>query len=218
MVIGGYMKFIIDNQEYKIEVLRKATNKNTYIRVKKDLTITVTTNFFTSNRDIAKLIEENKMSLLRMISQAKVKNESNEGFNYLGKKYDIVYVGYCDISFGQEKVFLNKNIDIDKWYKKQAKKIFKEHLDKLYNLYTEQIPYPDLRIRKMTTRWGVCNTKTKVITLNLELIKRDLKYLDYVIVHELSHLIEANHSSKFWLLVEKNYKDYKICRKEMKDF
>src|SRR5574344_1897758 len=114
MVIGGYMKFIIDNQEYKIEVLRKATNKNTYIRVKKDLTITVTTNFFTSNRDIAKLIEENKMSLLRMISQAKVKNESNEGFNYLGKKYDIVYVGYCDISFGQEKVFLNKNIDIDK--------------------------------------------------------------------------------------------------------
>ena len=70
----------------------------------------------------------------------------------------------------------------------------------------------------MTTRWGVCNTKLKIITLNLELIKRDIKYLDYVIVHELSHLIEANHSSRFWSIVEKNYKDYKKIRKEMKDF
>ena len=60
--------------------------------------------------------------------------------------------------------------------------------------------------------------KTKTVTLNLELIKRDLKYLDYVIVHELSHLIEANHSKAFWALVEENCKDYKKYRKEMKDF
>ena len=153
-----------------------------------------------------------------MIKQQVVKQKSNEGFNYLGKKYDIVYVDYCDISFGDAKVFLNKNLDIDKWYKKQAKVLFKNRLDEIYNEYTENIPYPDLRIRKMTTRWGVCNTRLKVVTLNLELIKRDIKYLDYVIVHELSHLIEANHSSKFWSLVEKNYKDYKKIRKEMKDF
>ena len=150
--------------------------------------------------------------------EAKKKIESNEGFNYLGVQYDIIYVDYCDISFGTKKVFLNKKLDIDKWYKKQAKVIFKEHLDNIYNRYSEKIPYPDLRIRKMTTRWGVCNIKTKTVTLNLELIKRDLKYLDYVIVHELSHLIEANHSKAFWALVEENCKDYKKYRKEMKDF
>ena len=70
----------------------------------------------------------------------------------------------------------------------------------------------------MTSRWGVCNIKTKVITLNLELIKRDTKYLDYVIVHELSHLIHGDHSDRFWALVEDNMSDYKKYRKEMKEF
>ena len=70
----------------------------------------------------------------------------------------------------------------------------------------------------MTTRWGVCNIKLKTVTLNLELIKRDSKYLDYVIVHELSHLIHPNHSREFWNLVEENIGDYKKYRKEMKEF
>ena len=58
----------------------------------------------------------------------------------------------------------------------------------------------------MTSRWGVCNYKDIVVTLNLELIKRDLECLDYVIYHELSHLIHHDHSEKFWLLVEENLK------------
>ncbi len=212
------MIFNYEDNSYQVIIEKKRTNKNTYIRVKKDMKIYVTTNYFTRDKDIEKLLIDNYSSIVKMIKQQVVKQKSNEGFNYLGKKYDIVYVDYCDISFGDAKVFLNKNLDIDKWYKKQAKVLFKNRLDEIYNEYTENIPYPDLRIRKMTTRWGVCNTRLKVVTLNLELIKRDIKYLDYVIVHELSHLIEANHSSKFWSLVEKNYKDYKKIRKEMKDF
>ena len=70
----------------------------------------------------------------------------------------------------------------------------------------------------MKTRWGVCNRKDNSVTLNLELIKRDLKYLDYVIVHELSHLIHGDHSPSFWKLVEENMPDYKKYREEMKDF
>ena len=101
---------------------------------------------------------------------------------------------------------------------KNPKKIFQEHFDENYKRFTEKIPYPDLKIRKMTSRWGVCNTKLITVTLNLELIKRDLKYLDYVIVHELSHLIYGDHSSNFWALVEENMPDYKKYREEMKDF
>ena len=153
-----------------------------------------------------------------MINTQEKKKENNEGFNYLGKQYSIVYVDYCDISFGNERVFLNKKLNIDKWYAYQARSIFLEHLNKIYERFSRKIPYPELKIRKMTTRWGVCNTKTKTITLNLELIKRDTKYLDYVIVHELSHLIHANHSSDFWDLVEENMPDYKKYRKEMKEF
>ena len=69
----------------------------------------------------------------------------------------------------------------------------------------------------MKTRWGVCNVKTHKITLNLELIKKDIRCLDYVIIHELSHLLYANHSKEFWKCVEDNFKDYKKIRKELKD-
>ena len=212
------MKLQLDDEIYPIEIQRKKTNKNTYIRVKNDMTIQVTTNYFTSEKNIIKLIEDNTEKIKKMLDHQKIKNENNTGFYYLGKKYDVIYVEYCDISIGETKVFLNRKLDLDKWYKKQAKTIYKEHLDKIYNRFSKKIPYPDLRIRKMTTRWGVCNVKTKTVTLNLELIKRDTKYLDYVIFHELSHLIHANHSKKFWDLVEENMPDYKKYRKEMKDF
>lgn len=212
------MKLKINDTIYPIEIERKRTNKNTYIRVKKDMTIQVTTNFFTSDKQISKLITDNTSKIEKMISTQVTKNENNDGFFYLGKKYDIVYVEYCDISFGDRKVFINKKLDIDKWYKKEATTLFKERLDYMYHHFSKKIPYPALRIRKMTTRWGVCNVKTKTVTLNLELMKRDIKYLDYVIVHELSHLIYANHSSNFWSLVEENMPDYKKYRKEMKEF
>ena len=64
----------------------------------------------------------------------------------------------------------------------------------------------------------VCNKKLQKVTLNYNLIYMDTKYLDYVIVHELSHLIHANHSREFWALVEENMPQYKKYRKEMKDF
>ena len=216
--IGDVMYLVIDDIRYNVVIDKKRTTKNTYIRVKDDLTIYVTTNIFVRDKDIAKLLDDNYDSICRMIKKQKVKNSNNENFNYLGKNYEIIYVDYCDISFGDEKVFLNKKLDIDKWYKKQAKILFQEHLDLIYNNFSRNIPYPDLKIRKMTTRWGVCNTKLKTVTLNLELIKRDIKYLDYVITHELSHLIYPNHSRDFWDLVEENCPNYKIIRREMKNF
>ncbi|MBR4619139.1 MAG: M48 family metallopeptidase [Bacilli bacterium] len=212
------MEVLIDNIKYPVLIDKKKSTKNTYIRVKDDLTIYVTTNYFTRDKDIVKLLNDNYDSIVKMIRKQEIKNSNNENFNYLGKNYDIIYTEYCDISFGENKVFLNKNIDIDKWYKKKAKTLFQEHLDLIYHRFSKKIPYPDLKIRKMTTRWGVCNTKLKTVTLNLELIKRDTKYLDYVIVHELSHLIHPNHSSGFWSLVEENCPNYKRIRKEMKEF
>jgi len=69
----------------------------------------------------------------------------------------------------------------------------------------------------MTSRWGVCNRKNKSITINTELVKKDLKYIDYVIIHELCHFVHFNHSSDFWKLVSKYCDNYKKLRKEMKE-
>ena len=212
------MKIEIDNRLYNLIINKKMTTKNTYIRVKDNLDIYVTCNYFTSDKYILDLINKNLPNIKKMINNVDKREKKKEYFFYLGKKYDLVYLNNGGITFGEEKVFVDQKFDINKWYKKQAKVIFQEELDKMYQNFVYKIPYPTLTIRSMKTRWGVCNVKSKIITLNLELIKYDLKYLDYVIVHELSHLIYANHSKDFWNVVSKYVPNYKKIRKEMKDF
>lgn len=212
------MQLTYNGRDYDIVIEKKKGQKNTYIRVKKDLNVTVTTNYFTTNKFIENLIRDNYDRICKMIDFQEVKVKNNTGFNYLGKKYVVVYCDRDDIEFIDNKVYMSHDFDIDKWYKKQAKKLFLERLNYYYDNFTRKIPYPKLRIRKMTSRWGVCNVNSHIITLNLELMKRDTKYLDYVIVHELSHLIHGDHSNRFWALVEDNMSDYKKYREEMKEF
>ena len=212
------MQFMYNDKSYEIVIIKKVSQKNTYIRVKKDLKVTITTNYFTSKFAIKNLIKENYDRICKMIDFQEEKHKNNMGFNYLGKQYTVIYRDGSDIEFSSDKVYIGNNFDIDKWYKKEAKKLFLERLDYNYSKFTKKIPYPKLRIRKMTTRWGVCNIKTHVITLNLELMKRDIGYLDYVIIHEMSHLIHGDHSRSFWKLVEENMPDYKKYREEMKVF
>lgn len=206
------MRFEYKDKSYDIVVLKKRTTKNLYIKVKDDLKIYITCNTFTSDREIKRIVDNNRKSIERMLDRAIMLEEKKQDFYFLGKKYDIVYTNIDEVSLGENKIFLSKNIDLDKWLKKQALKIFSEHLENCYENFTRSIPHPSLRIRKMKTRWGVCNTKTYVITLNLELITKDINCLDYVVYHELSHLVEANHSKRFWTVVEENFKDYKKYR------
>ena len=210
------MKVEINNQLIDVFVIKKR-QKNTYLRVKED-GIYITTNYLTTNKYILNLLRENENKIIKMQEHLKKKQEYNQDFFYLGKKYNIVKSNLEDIVVGDSTILVKDELILNKWLVKQARIIFKENLDEIYKIFPVEIPYPSLTIRKMKTRWGVCNTRIKKITLNLELIKKDKKYLDYVIVHELSHLIEANHSKAFWALVEENCKDYKKYRKEMKDF
>ena len=212
------MQLTYNNKDYEIEIEKKRTNKNTYIRVKKDLKIHVTTTIFTSTKSIVKLIDENYDRICKMIDFQEVKVKNNTGSFYLGKQYILVRTDNKGITFSKDKVFVNHDFDIDKWYKEKAKELFQERLDYNYERYTRKIPYPKLRIRKMTSRWGVCNIRTHIITLNLELMKRDISYLDYVIIHEMTHLIHGDHSSRFWKVVEENMPDFKKYREEMKEF
>ena len=212
------MQFMYNDKSYEIVIIKKVSQKNTYIRVKKDLKVTITTNYFTSKFFINKLIKDNYTRICEMIDFQEKKSKNNRGFFYLGKQYTVIYRDGNSIEFSNDNVYIGNDFDIDKWYKSKAKDLFLERLNYNYSKFTRSIPYPKLRIRKMTTRWGVCNIKTHVITLNLELMKRDIGYLDYVIIHEMSHLIHGDHSRSFWKLVENNMPDYKKYREEMKEF
>ena len=212
------MQLMYNNKDYDVVIEKKVGQKNTYIRVKKDLKVTVSTGYFTSMSFIEKLLTDNYEKVCKMIDFQEKKVKNNHGFFYLGKQYVVVYSDQKGITFMNDKVYIPHDFDIDAWYKKQAKKLFLERFDACYEKFTRKIPYPKLRIRKMTSRWGVCNVRTRIITLNLELIKRDVSYLDYVIIHEMSHLIYGDHSTGFWKLVEENMPEFKKYREEMKEF
>lgn len=211
------MKVLIDGIVYDVIIERK-NNKNTYLRVKDDLNIYVTTSYLTPDFMIKKFVLNNKDFILKQMDKMEKRLDKKLEYYYLGNKIDVVIINTLKkTTFENNTLYVKNKSEIEKWYKKQMKMVFKEHLDEIYNRFTKDVPYPNLVIRKMKTRWGVCNKNLKKVTLNSELIYKDIKCLDYVIVHELSHFIHFNHSKEFWKLVYENYPNYKLVRKEMRE-
>lgn len=73
-----------------------------------------------------------------------------------------------------------------------------------------------VRIRDLNYAWGSCSSNRN-ISINSKLAKKEEKVIEYVVLHEMCHLIYMNHSKQFWNLVEKNMPDYKIYKKKLKD-
>ena len=101
---------------------------------------------------------------------------------------------------------------VKRWYRRQAIDVFMSVLHDVYDefRFVYQVPFPHVTIRQMKSRWGSCRPDLGKITLNLLLVTASYEDLRYVVVHELAHFIEANHSKAFWDVVrrfEPNYKD-----------
>lgn len=211
------MIYRLDDEDYEVEIIKKG-NKNTYVRVKEDLTIQVTTNHFASKHDVKNLLDRNQDFLRKTLGKREIEKQKDDDFYFLGKKYDIVVVPILKgIEIDGNKLYVPDKSLLDEWLKKQTLKIFEERLKYNYDLFEENIPYPHLRIRSMKTRWGVCNRKNLIVTINSKLIKEKIDKIDYVIIHELSHLVHFNHSRDFWEVVEKYCPKYKRIRKDLRE-
>lgn len=188
------MEYYLKDKKVNLIINKKFNKNGLTLKIDEDLNLVVNCNFFMNQKYIYEFIDKNQDKILKILN---IKEEENE-YYFLGKKYEKI---------DNYDLFLKKNI----------KKYTEEMIGDIVNNFTYKLPKFSIRYRKMTTRWGVCNNKLKVITLNTLLIKKDLKYLNYVIVHELSHFIHQNHSKEFWKVVEENCKDYKQIRKDLKD-
>ena len=73
----------------------------------------------------------------------------------------------------------------------------------------------EYRIKNMKTRWGTCNTKTARVWVNLQLAKKPPECLDYLLTHELCHLLERNHTKRFWALVKQFYPQWRESKKTL---
>lgn len=211
------MEIEVNGITYPIEITYK-NNKNMYLRIKDGPTIQVTAPLRTHEKTIKKFIESNINYIAKnVIKKEQLKAKKTGKFEYLGHYYDILYTGKYGITLTDTVAYIGKNTNIDNWYKKEAKEMFREYYDECFKNFREANLKPDLKIRKMKSKWGVCNVTTNTITLNQELIKLEPECLIYVIYHELSHLKHHNHSKNFWDLVEIYVPNYKEIRKSMRN-
>ena len=209
------MQITLDNKTFDLEILRKP-NKNLYIRFLDAHTMIVTCNKWVSEKEIKKIIEKNKTSLLKMAAKKAQEETKDAFFWYLGKPYTRVFDGVSkEATFERDCIIIKDDKMLNKFYAQECVRIFQSEVNRIVP-YFKNIPNFSLKIRKMKTRWGVNNITKKTITLNSELLKKDLDLLDYVIIHELCHFYEANHSPRFWAHVAEYYPKYKEARRRLR--
>lgn len=147
----------------------------------------------------------------------------SEKFLYLGKYYpfrfDYSDSGNRGLRF-DNGFFLNRDLSecrlrelFENWYRKAARKVISERAD----FYSGQsgLRYSKLRITGAKKRWGSCSVKG-YINFSWRLVMAPLNVIDYVVVHELVHLVEKNHSKRFWNTVGHLKPDYKKLREWLK--
>jgi len=102
---------------------------------------------------------------------------------------------------------------ITEWYRNNLKLIIPEYIKKWEKIIGVSVN--EWGIKLMKTRWGTCNTQAKRIWINLELAKKNPMCLEYIVVHELIHLLERHHNSRFYAFMDKYLPDWKAIRDKL---
>ena len=100
-----------------------------------------------------------------------------------------------------------------RWYREQLKALIPPLLEKWQPVLGVQAA--DWGIKKMKTKWGTCNIDARRIWLNLELAKKPVQCLEYIVVHELVHLLERHHGERFTSLMDRYLPDWPSRRAEL---
>ena len=210
------MQIELGGKVFNVFITRK-NNKNMYLRVKAD-GIHISCNYFVTKSMILNFITDNEDSIIDSDNRIQKKEKKKEEFYYLGNKYDVILLNTVPkIEFVDDRVFVKNKTYLNTFLKNEAERIFNDRVRVCYNLFEEDIPYPKVVIGKMTRKWGYCNKRQKLVKLNFELIKYSVDEIDYVIIHELCHFLEFNHSPRFWKFVRKYKPNYKENQKVLKE-
>ena len=102
---------------------------------------------------------------------------------------------------------------LDQWYRDEMKKTLPKMIEKWEQIIGVQTN--DFGVKKMRTKWGTCNTEAKRIWLNLELAKKPLECLEYIVVHELTHLLERSHNDRFVMYMNGFMLKWRFYRDEL---
>ena len=197
---------------YKMEFPHKIIYKNTrnaYARINRDGIVVFTIPVILKNNEnfLTKFLKRWAKLYQNYSKKEKLQSSSDENLLIFWEQ-----LSWSDF-FSSNKSY--SNVTKEKKLKEILLEYSKEWLDKYSNQLW--VPYKSLAIRKMRARRWQCSSKQDIV-LNLQLVHLPQKYIQYVIAHECAHLIQKNHSEKFWSIVESLYPNYKKTRMEMRNF
>lgn len=102
---------------------------------------------------------------------------------------------------------------MQQWYREQLKAQIPLLLEKWQPLLGVQVA--DWGVKRIKTKWGSCNANAQRIWLTLALAKKPVQCLEYIVVHELMHLLERHHNDRFMALMDKYMPAWRLCRDEL---
>jgi predicted metal-dependent hydrolase len=102
------------------------------------------------------------------------------------------------------------------WYRANLNEILENLVPKWEKILDVSVEHRE--IKQMKTLWGSCNSKRKSILFNLELAKKPLHCVEYIVAHELAHLIERNHNERFATLLDIHLPNWRLIKEQLNDF
>ncbi len=220
---------------FNYKIVRKK-RKTIGIKVTSKGEVIITSPFGISEEMLENIVKKKSQWILSKLH--KFKNENMEEETSIKNGYKLMYLGIelklelndkressreFFISDGKFKVFLQHNIDSEETlmknhitmiYKREAEKILRERT----KIYMEIMHVHPLKItiKNQKTIWGSCSFK-KNINYNYKIIMAPIEIVDYIVVHELCHLIHMNHSKQYWNAVKSILPDYGVRRQWLKE-
>jgi predicted metal-dependent hydrolase len=170
-------------------------------------------------------IKKQRQKFQRQVRESPREYLTKETHYYLGTRYQLNVIeknAPPSVNIKHKTIHLNvrpgadlqkKQTIMDEWYRSQLKIAVVPIISKWEKLMGVSIN--EFGIKKMKTKWGTCNREAKRIWLNLELAKKPFQCIEYIIVHELVHLLERSHNEKFVSYMNQFLPEWKQLKREL---
>lgn len=223
------MPTINDEEFGTITVRRSARATQVRLRVAPDGTLRASMPVYAPLFLLKRLVKTSRPQLRRMILQAQPELSYVDG-QQIGKSHTLIVRRGSQVSAERQKqhiiATLPEGVELSDPQAVRAVRDAsiaalrveaKSYLPKRLKYLSEQLGfrYERVRFSHASSRWGSCSS-TGTISLNIALMKLPFELIDYVLVHELAHTVEMNHSDRFWSLVEQGDPEYRQHRKRLK--
>lgn len=232
------IKSIILNGTTIYYELNRKKVKNINLRIKNDLTVTVSANNYVSQKRIDEFLTSNSDFILKALEKYKniEKNtkkpilfEDGETFKFLGRDLELKVIlsskNYVENDESYIYLYVKNTDDLplkektfEKWKKAKSVDIIGFLCQSVYRDFEKfNVSYPEIKFRKMTSRWGSCQPSKNILTFNTALIEAPLPCIEYVVYHEFNHFLHPDHSKNFYNQLEALLPDWKNRKKMLND-